>query len=81
MKSLRVSAGGLPADDFGGSQSSFEGLRCMLYCVRDGQRPSDMFNQATFWGQTPSVTSGALAIHNDGSIEPIPIISLLTCGF
>jgi hypothetical protein len=77
------SADGLP-DNLGGSQSTFERQCCTPYCVRDGLPPTTpdcCVDQATFRGQTSSVTSGALAIHYNGPIELIPVISSLTCAF
>jgi hypothetical protein len=45
------------------------------------QRPTVVLTRRLSGGQTTSATSGALAIHYHGPIEPIPVISSLTCAF
>jgi len=71
-------------DNLGGSQSTFKGECRTPYWVRDGlptTTPDCCVDQTAFWGQISSAASGALAIHYNGPIEPIPTILSLTCDF
>jgi hypothetical protein len=85
VKPLRTSAEGLP-DNLGGSQNAFEcptrgnpvrPTASVMHCRR---RPTIVLTGDSL--ETNSIiTSDALAIHYNGPIEPIRVISPLTCAF